>query len=506
MSRQPWVENLLRPLVLTTMVGCIALSLADLQRLVIPTWNSALLLAGCVLAALEAHYAYRLIRAHRGLNVWRFRAIEYGFFFIVLKFGSYTGGGWRAMWVDAQSWPREPARIFDPETSIAFLFAVLVSLVITDTLQDLERLGEPPDRERGYIPPTESLASRFFWGGAALLFVAGLARVGIAAVLNLSRPSAPGLVLNVLVYFMLGLAMLGQVHFAALNLRWQAQGIRVGDELAGRWVRYTLVFLGLAALLAFSLPTGYTLGFPGRLVEILCAVVTFFWLVLYVLILPLLWLFSLLLGRARPLPPVNPPPLLPSPQHVTPGPPWWEFIRSLLFWAIVLGMILYVLASYLRERSGLLRALSAWRPVRALRRLWAALRRHASGLAEAINNRVPRHWLRRWLQRPLSQQPFRFPLRGLGVASPREKILYYYLSLVRRAGQLGFPRRQAQTPFEYNKIFASHLPEAHADMDLLTEAFVEARYSPHAAEPAHAGRVRAAWHRVRAALKTIKGR
>jgi hypothetical protein len=89
----------------------------------------------------------------------------------------------------------------------------------------------------------------------------------------------------------------------------------------------------------------------------------------------------------------------------------------------------------------------------------------------------------------------------LGAQSSRDQILYYYLSLLRRAGELGFPRRPAQTPREYEPTLATHLPEAQAETDQLTQAFVEARYSRQAIGGDQARRARAYWERVRAALQ-----
>ena len=51
MNRNLWVENLFRPLVIGTMVGCVALSLGGLARLFFPAWDATYLVVGCVLAA-----------------------------------------------------------------------------------------------------------------------------------------------------------------------------------------------------------------------------------------------------------------------------------------------------------------------------------------------------------------------------------------------------------------------------------------------------------------------
>jgi hypothetical protein len=261
-DRHPWLENLFRPLVIGVMFGCIALSLVEFVRLFFSAWNGTYLVLVCVLAALEANYSYRLVRARRlrGTDLLRFRLIEVGVLFLLVKIGSYVGESWIGVLASIQSWPSHLYRVFDLETLAAFFLALISWHVSTQTTRDFERLHEPPAHYRYYVPPLDSLTGRFFWGGAVLLIAAGLTRIGIAQLSNLRRPPVPGLVLNVLVYFLLGLVMLGQVRFATLRKRWEAGEIKVADELPRRWVRYSLALIGLAAFLAFLLPTGYTMG------------------------------------------------------------------------------------------------------------------------------------------------------------------------------------------------------------------------------------------------------
>jgi hypothetical protein len=92
----------------------------------------------------------------------------------------------------------------------------------------------------------------------------------------------------------------------------------------------------------------------------------------------------------------------------------------------------------------------------------------------------------------------------VGALGPRQQILYYYLSVVRRAGRQGVPRRASQTPREFAATLAPRLAEAKGDMETLTDAFVQARYSPRDVPPADVGHIRASWQRVRAALRGMK--
>ncbi|MDY6874578.1 MAG: DUF4129 domain-containing protein [Chloroflexota bacterium] len=507
MNHNPWLENLFRPLMTGVMVGCIAFSLVELVHLFFPSWNGTVLILGCILAALEANYSYRLTRTRslRGADVLKFRVIELAMFFILLKIGGYIGDRWADVLTEAQTWPQAPLAIFDPETMVTFILALISWVVSTQTVRDLERIGEPPEPHRRYVPPMESLSSRFFWGGAALLIVAGVTRIGIAALLDMSHPSVPGLVLNVLVYFLLGLVMLGQVQFTQLHKQWQAQGIEISKRLAGRWVFYSLAFIGLAALLAFLLPTGYTIGFlevVGGALELMSLV---FWLIIIIPLNWLLWLLSRLLGNQgppSPSPPIDFTPPEFSQQKPGGGPGWFDILRSLLFWAVALGMVFYVVRSYLRDRPELLETLSSLGPIRALRRFLSAIWRRLVGLAKTVGEHVPRQLSRRRARQKRSREPLRF--FRLGALSPRERILYYYLSILRRAGKRGFPRQCAQTPHEYDTTLRPHLPEAQQEMNRLTQTFVEARYSRRSFDREQEQRVRAEWQRVKAALRALK--
>jgi hypothetical protein len=511
MKRSPWVEKLFRPLVIGAMCGCIALSVTDLMHLFAPTWNATYLVVACVLAALEANYSYRRIRARllHASDIMRFRVVEIAMFFILLKIGGYAGEPWADVLADVQTWPSQPLNILDLETVIAFILVLLSWSAATQTLRDLDQISEPPGRYRDYVPPIQKLTARFFWGGAALLIVAGIARLGLAALLDLRRPSVPGMVLNVLVYFLLGLVMLGQAQFISLRTRWEMQHTKIADRLASRWVRYSLAFIGLAALVAFLLPTGYTVGLlevAAAIIDILVYIFTLLSLVLSFVLGLLLMPFFLLLGRERPAPRADLPSLeLRQTETVPAGgaaPAWFEILRSLLFWAAALGMVFYVVRTYLHDRPELLEALASLGPIRALRDFLIGLWRHLVGFADVVKERLPR---RLSLRRPRSERAgtgFRF--FRLGALSPRERILYYYLSILRRAGQRGFPRQQAQTPHEYDATLGPHLPEAQQEMGQLTQAFVEARYSRHAIGREEDQQVQTVWKKVRAALRALK--
>ena len=499
MTSRSWLTYVLYPLVVGLLVGAVALSLVELMQVLTPGWHGAYLTVFLALAAVEGYYSYYFIQNSllRISGAPAFQLAQCGALLLLLQLVTNVSEG-RA--------PVAGVPRFDVKVVLSSVLALFFWLEAGLTARDLDHLDEPPERDRTYTPPAERLAGRFFAGGAILLLAAGLARVGLSELLDPSRLSPVGPLLNVLLYFLLGLILLGQVHYALLHHWWREQRVGIAAGLTGRWVRYSAAFLGLVALLAALLPTNYTLGLLDLLragvglvlylLEFLVIVVTF----------PFLWLLSHLFpggGVATPpaLPsfPVQPPP--PS-AAASPGADWLGVARSLLFWGVVLVMLLYLIRTYLAQHPRVARALAGLGPLRLLRRLWAALWRRLRGYARSVGERLPR--LRR--VRPADRTGARGLMRRvrLGALPPRERVLYYYLSIVRRADRQGLPRRRPQTPAEYRATLATTVPQAERDVRELTEAFEEARYSLHDVAPPRVSRARANWQRVKAALQALR--
>ena len=516
-------SGIVRPLVVGVMVGCIALSVARLLRLLAETvgapstWTPAYFFLACVLAALEAYYGRRWIESMAGAELWKFRAREILAFLILLKMGSYVGDSWTHVQADIQTWLRYPGRILSAEMILAMLLSFLSWFASTQTLRDLERLDESLAYEQNVsrdgvhplsgddVRPMDSLSARFFWGGAVLLVVAGISRVGVAALLNVERPPVPGIVINVLIYFLLGLVMLGQVRLVALQVEWRGQKAAIAGELRGQWVRYSLTFIGLAAAVAFLLPTGYTTYLLDVLGVVLAVIVQILYLVgsvlVFLLYLPF-WLIAWLFMRDEtPSPPSSRLPFRPPAQpDLSRGPPdWLAVARAVFFWIVALGIAFYLVRGYLREHPEIWRAIVSFAPLRWLRELWRELRRRVRVWGATIRERFPR------------RGEGRSPADGSEFArdsmsrwrSTRGRVLYYYLNVLRRAAKTGFHRRVSQTPDEFSVILERNLPEAREDMAFLTDAFKEARYSRHEVEPAVVRRARAGWQRIKRELRFL---
>jgi hypothetical protein len=63
---------------------------------------------------------------------------------------------------------------------------------------------------------------------------------------------------------------------------------------------------------------------------------------------------------------------------------------------------------------------------------------------------------------------------------------------------------RSETPHELEGRIAVKVPEAREDMEALTQAYLEARYSDHPVGSEEVAAARGPWERVRAALRGLR--
>jgi hypothetical protein len=108
---------------------------------------------------------------------------------------------------------------------------------------------------------------------------------------------------------------------------------------------------------------------------------------------------------------------------------------------------------------------------------------------------------------------------------PKEQILFYYLSILKRMENKGWTRKPSQTPFEYSKILkeliavdgdiqldkdplhpAENLENVKHDLTQLTDRFVEAKYSEHSVTLSESEDMRNHWQRLIQFVRNIRSR
>jgi len=363
--------------------------------------------------------------------------------------------------------------------------------------------------------PRERLVSLVMSVGTALVVFTALMRLDFRAAFGgdwagaaLDVPTLSNGGASTLLYFLLALALFSQTQFIDLHNRWSINRVPVNRAIVGRWAFYSLVFLVLLASLASLLPTSYSLGLLASLgyaLNLIGYLLFAFAQVIITVIVFLLGLLFLLFGRESPVetpqtPSFQPEFLPPTPLDAASAPlPWLEVAKSLLFWGLFIAVLLFALVQYLRQHEEVITALRKRPGLAWLGRLWDWLRgawqAARKGIAEAVSAGLERIRPRQSLAQAVGGW---INLRKLG---PRQRVFFFYQAFLRRSGESGLPRSLSQTPLEFASRLDSALPEAEPDIEALTGAFIEARYTPRPVEPEKASRVKEVWEHLRKALR-----
>jgi Na+-transporting methylmalonyl-CoA/oxaloacetate decarboxylase gamma subunit len=526
LALEKWIENLFRPTVVASMMASIVISAVALVHRVDPRWGGAYLVVFVFLVSWEAIQSERVLKhsAPGQFNRARFRFTEAVIILLLLKLAGYTELGAAQLLTDIVRWFRNLSTFFDGGYIMAAVLIMLLWQLSMFIAQDLYVIEVHPSELRPsstsakfYLwltqPRTslnrtaalERIMVSFFWGGLILIICTGMARYDIPYLFPDRPPPVSALVLNVMAYFLLGLVLISQAYYSVLRARWQLEEIEIASHIGSHWAILTAAFLLLVIVIALLLPTGYAVGLPQAIALAAHLVSTGMMFVVLFLLSILIFIINaiaaLLLGRATPVfdpPSVGPMATPPPGAGRGPGLPIWAMLRDVLVWLLLLGMVAYSLYHFLGDRRQLLKGLFAGGILGRLSRLLARL---LGGTRQAARRagRLAQEQLRRLLRAGARQRPWRY--LSLSSLTPRQLILYFYLSIMRRAEERDIVRQPWQTPYEYGARLRDALPEQEFEVTELTEAFVVARYSAHPVTSEEANLAKRTWRRVRSALR-----
>ena len=467
-----------------------------------------------------------------------YRVIEVVVILVLVKLAIYAVNGFDSLAADLPFWRINFLKYFFNAEYFFVIFVLAAVWTISAWFSYLfvemegdELLLDKADLE-GLVSDRTAAKNRLAGGvftiGAILVMFTSLVQLDLQALPWGDLPMPRTGVSNVVVYFLLAMALLSLSHFSARRAAWAWERIPISDRLARNWLFYSLILFGLVALVAFILPTRYTIGLLTTLGYMFEMVTTVVYFLLFIISTPFLfilgWLFSLL-GRSNSAENTAPPPPVFNPPEFTAQPgvahPWIEVLRSIVFWTLLIGVVVYAMVQYTRQNKGLVQKLRSLPGISWLAGLWAALVMRLRGFNTRVAAAV-QSGLRRVLPRrgEVNERPAGFT--NVGRLSYRQRVLFFYLTLVQKGAEYGLPRKPSQTPLEYAQALRDALPvegapaasEANAasvppapeqDLYSLTEAFMEARYSQHEVGPEGADRVRRYWDRLRRALRRRKG-
>jgi hypothetical protein len=523
------LEKVARPIAVAGMLTCIAISIGQFIRVIVPQWPTGVFAVLAFLVSLEAIYAQRLLKGRDldSKDKLRFRFVEWVVILLIVRFAVYAEYGYARMLEDMAAWSLRIGALFDAGFIAHSLFMVLfwvLAGMLSNTMMELE--ASPIERMPAVTDPDHYLRStmphhgrvdrgallgritNIFWiGGMIMLILAGLSRVEFQELILFRHPRSTGVVLNVLAYFVIGLLIISQAQYTILKANWDLQDIPIVGHLGKRWVLLAVGFLLLIGLISALLPVHYSVGVldvVGTVVRwIIYVVVQIVFLILFIISYGLGLLLSLFSGQQSPAQDTMPRTIAPPPppaQAAADPNPWWAVIRSLVFWTILFGVIGYSFFHYARDRWGLFAGVSLGRFSTWLRSLWRRIRRDARRTRQAIQEQIRRRLAGR------SRTQMRRRLFSLRRLSPRERVRYFYVSVLHRSERQGFGRGAGQTPFEYEQVLLRELPDAADEIHALTEHFIEARYTEHVVDEDREHQAQTVWQRIKKLLVSRRRR
>jgi hypothetical protein len=505
------------------MCACAAWMLMILAgRIATGPYRIALLLL-CTLIAIDALYVGQKNRNMPVLSREWFvlNAARWAIIIVVIKLIGYLGRSPLDLMSDLPLLQTDPLTFFATPEFLLSLVAVvaiwmmgrvlggdLAHLTLGERLMEIDpSLGVQTDRAN----VRQQLVGHVFAIGVVIALVGGVAN-WLAGRNSAAGSRADGFSIgaDLVIYFALGLALIGIAQLTILRTGWLWERTPMSGNLVKRWTLYGLLFVGGLAALTFVLPFGYSAGLLPTLaywIGLLGYGAQILGYLAYVLLGLILLPFALLLSLFRAQPPALLPEQAPPPPPPEPSigglpidfPPWYQVLQSLIFWAIILILLGYAANYFLLQHQGVRKALRELPIVIWLREGWRGLFNLLRGIRNDLKELRQVKPVDASLARSHAPSiepgvdPRKLPLR--------EQIRLAYLDLLQRAREIGIPRRESQTPYEFANKLTAAAPKARADIEQVTAEFVEARYSEHDVTSEHVSLARRCVERIEGALR-----
>jgi hypothetical protein len=531
-------EQLFEPVVLLLAITLFTIGVVQFGLAMAPNWAAEGLVPLCTAAALVAYY-YSL-RLERATVFWREWLVLLLPFVLVVRFLPYaTHPGWD-LGADVQLWMAQPLSFLE----LGFVFSALLLIGAWTTAffsaQDLADIrvqrGEVPelpartiierawesDRVRGidHTTPYRRLIGRFIQGGIVLIVLAAMTAANVRQIvtienvvqlLSVQHPSSALALLDVLAYWVAVLLLMVEAHYVRTRTLWTLDRVPISPGLAARWAGAGVALVLLGLLAAVLAPTEGLLGIGDMvtyalafLFAIASYVMAAFYLLFWLITLPLRWLMGGGTEVAAPAPTFAPPPLPPE----SGGSSLFDLVKSVLFWAVFAGFVLYTLVVLWRQGT-LHRVVPGIGRLGAIvSALVALLWRWLSGLGRLLFRGAVAvaHFMRPAVGASLGRARPGWLRDLLPSGDPRRVVIATYTLIAARAAQRGIGRPPGETASEYRVRLRTALPDAAGEVDQLTDAFLRARYGRAPVGQGEVGLVRRCWRRIREGLRSTRPR
>jgi hypothetical protein len=513
-SRASWNKRVFivtSSLMVAAMMACIMIAVVQFIRRIDSGWQVTYLPWLGFFLSLEAIYTTHLSRklSYSSDDWLKMRLAELVVILVVVKILLYIIYSPFPLWFNLQSWMNYFMDFFNPAYWVAMGFTVFLWFFASQFGVDLYEMGRDDYAKRQevayYFSEDRIIARRRMVDRILML---GAIMVGLTAVMSMeskfiwgNRTLITGTYTYLLLYFVIGFALLSQTQFAILGASWRQESTPVQRNVASRWVVTSLVFLLLLAGLVWFLPTRYSLDLLGALSLLfssLMSIVMFLWNLFGFLFASLFSVLGFFTDDSEPTSENLQLPSLPM-TPIVPGQPlpWIEVVKSILFWSVLIGVIGFALHQYLQQNQGLWQAIKRFPLVSWLVNLFEGLRgwfsqswrSMASGMGAVRDRLIPR--------RSARIAPETWHYIRLNSLSPRQQVLFFFQALVHKAEQRGIRRGKAQTPYEYAQVIKVEIPEVETNIEPFTDTFIEARYSQHPVTYKQASQAHQWWNSLR---------
>jgi len=511
------------------MMACAALTISILIDSVLPEWHAGVMAGVALFVVIDRLLTYRYLKALTFLSTEWIVAISAQLIIIMLLIRVLLSfaNGLNSLRTDLSLIARGYLdQLFTAEYVTCLLLALVVWVLTRQFLdlideiridQDIALSEESGPIEKNYVPPHRRMVNLVLTLGIALVILTAMSRMDLRSIV-----STPGLIPRVefsrfsgaeagaLLYFVFGLGLLSLSRLMSLQSHWNRMRIPVSStNLALRWGIYSLCFLLALAVFVSVLPSGDSFGLLtiiGTLFAFLFQVLLFITQLVVGLILILLSLPFMFFGQTPPaLSRATPPPMpvLPT-QPISPAAnnEILVLIRSIFLWGSLIAILVFVFVQFVRQHDNILPALRKFRVANWLVLAWQWLYKNVHQASGNVSRLISEGW-----QSITSRLEGKRILPQIGLLSlrsldPRRQIYFYYLAMVRRSSEQGLARKPSQTPSEYAIALENALPSEEEDINLLTDAFIEARYSRREVNPQKAIVIKEIWGRIRRALQS----
>ena len=371
---------------------------------------------------------------------------------------------------------------------IFFLFVIWgLTRIFSPPLYQLEEDQELMEQEKlGVTFNDRQDARRSLMG---LVFVIGFIMVGMTVIIKgnfqyipLIKTPTRAFVIALMTYFALAFIFLSLNQYAILKARWYFNDIQVNTDLSKRWLLFTVVFIAIVILLTVFLPTDFAFGFMPVAQTLFEVIVYIFGIVQFLILLPISFIMSLfgsLLGSQESEPVAQPaiPEFSPETTQSAGALPWWDLVKSILFWLIFVGVIVLAIRYYINNHQGLKDFFARIRIKAWFSDFWKWLKQGMRKVGEAANETIQKGVQQ--IRDYFNEREVRLPnlkdlIRHL---PPRQALILTYLDWVHWNEKNGLQRQKSQTPYEYAKAIHQRWPELETYLTPFTDDFVAARYT-----------------------------